>query len=48
VALYPDDGETVESLLRQSDAAMYAAKLSGRGTYCFYDENTCFSKSKAE
>lgn len=31
VSLYPADGETAESLLRNSDAAMYRAKQQGRG-----------------
>ena len=35
VALYPEDGTRLEELLRRSDRAMYAAKLSGVGTYRF-------------
>lgn len=38
LALYPDDGSDIESLLRNADAAMYAAKAAGRNTFRFYDE----------
>ncbi|WP_241687675.1 EAL domain-containing protein [Janthinobacterium sp. 17J80-10] len=37
IALYPRDGQDVEVLLTHADAAMYAAKLAGCGTYRFYD-----------
>ncbi|MBD3640485.1 MAG: diguanylate cyclase [Marinobacter sp.] len=35
VAIYPDNGTTVEALLKASDAAMYQAKASGRGGVSF-------------
>src|SRR6056297_3107258 len=35
IALFPDDGETVDELLRAADGAMYTGKTSGRGTYRF-------------
>ena len=38
VALYPQDGRDVDTLLRHSDAAMYQAKRSGRGLYRCYDD----------
>jgi diguanylate cyclase (GGDEF)-like protein len=38
VALYPQDGDTIEILLRNADLAMYAAKDQGRDTMAFFDE----------
>lgn len=38
ISLYPRDGETAEVLLNRADAAMYKAKASGGGTYCFSTE----------
>ncbi|HEV7816796.1 MAG TPA: EAL domain-containing protein [Janthinobacterium sp.] len=38
VALYPDDGEDFDTLLKKSDMAMYRAKDAGRNAYCFFDE----------
>jgi diguanylate cyclase (GGDEF)-like protein len=37
VALFPQDGETVDTLLRHADAAMYEAKRDGRSTYRFFE-----------
>ena len=36
VVLYPEDGECVESLLKNGEAAMYQAKKEGKNTVCFY------------
>ncbi len=38
ISLYPEDGKSVHDLLRHADAAMYAAKVAGRNSYCFYGE----------
>lgn len=37
-AIYPNDGDCSESLLKNADAAMYHAKSDGRNTYRFYQE----------
>jgi diguanylate cyclase (GGDEF)-like protein/PAS domain S-box-containing protein len=36
ISFYPDDGETVEDLLKTADTAMYHGKKRGRNTYQFY------------
>ncbi|MBK9443698.1 MAG: PAS-domain containing protein [Comamonadaceae bacterium] len=35
IAIYPQDGETREALLKAADHAMYAAKSAGKGSYRF-------------
>jgi diguanylate cyclase (GGDEF)-like protein/PAS domain S-box-containing protein len=36
IAVYPDDGRDFDTLLKQSDTAMYQAKEAGRNTYRFH------------
>jgi len=38
IAVAPDDGETSETLVRNADLALYAAKADGRGVHRFYRE----------
>ena len=38
IAVSPDDGETSETLIRNADLALYAAKADGRGVHRFYRE----------
>ena len=37
IALYPQDGEDVTSLMKGADTAMYRAKNAGRSTFRFFD-----------
>lgn len=37
VSICPRDGQDVEDLIRNADAAMYSAKRAGRGHYRFFD-----------
>lgn len=36
MALYPQDGATLDDLIKQADTAMYGVKERGRGSYGFY------------
>jgi PAS domain S-box-containing protein len=39
IALYPNDGEDVDTLLKNADRAMYHAKDQGRNNFQFYTES---------
>jgi diguanylate cyclase (GGDEF)-like protein len=37
LALFPKDGESIDELIRKSDAAMYHVKADGKNGYAFFD-----------
>ena len=38
ISLFPDDGDSVEQLMRNADSALFRAKNSGRQTFSFYSQ----------
>jgi len=40
IAIYPSDGQNINTLLKHADQAMYQAKEAGRHTFRFYSEKT--------
>lgn len=39
IAVYPDDGKEAQSLMKNSEIAMYRAKHNGKNNFQFYDAN---------
>lgn len=39
IAIYPDSGDTQETLIQRADIAMYYVKRNGKDGYCFYDNS---------
>ena len=40
ISVSPDDGENLETLIRNADQAMYGAKAKGKNTYQFYNKKS--------
>ena len=47
IALYPDDGDTLEALSMRADTAMYRAKKAGRNTFRFFTHEMQTSSTRA-
>ena len=46
IAIYPEDGKDLDTLMRHADIAMYQAKKKGKNNLCFYNENFDVSQLK--
>jgi len=36
IAVFPQDGDTLDRLMKCADSAMYSAKQAGKNTYCYF------------
>ena len=41
ISVYPDDGETLDQLMKYADMAMYQTKECGRNNYRFFSQEMC-------
>ena len=49
ISLFPEDGDSVEQILRNADSALFKAKSSGREGYAFYiQELTDYARQRVE
>ena len=39
ISIYPNDGKDVDTILKNADAAMYAAKARGKNSYLYYEKS---------
>ena len=39
ISIFPQDGENIDILLKNADAAMYYAKENGKNQFVFYKSN---------
>jgi diguanylate cyclase (GGDEF)-like protein len=39
ISIYPQDGDSIETLINNADKAMYSAKESGKNQYAIFNSN---------
>ena len=39
ISIYPQDGDSIETLISNADKAMYTAKESGKNQYSIFNSN---------